>query len=245
MKQLMALCCVCCVVLLTVHCGATPVAPTPTPTAASPTPAEPSFVTAAALATCSAPPGAPGALEMYVNVAQPFILGRPAAFAIVLIAASVARVTFDFGDGEPLVNVAGLSTTHTYRRTGTFVATIVAVDNLGRTATKVVPVTVVVDPADPIFLFLSAWHVYPNVTRFLAAVAPSYESIASYHWDFGDGDGGVSEVTATGNATHVYSTTATGSWVTVRVTAITVDGRKVSNSIQIIVCNATLTGACK
>ena len=147
---------------------------------------------------------------------------------------SIATYAWDFGDGE----TADTATiTHTYADAGTYTAKLTVTDNDGlsddATQEIVVEGSAPSDPATPEAEFsvsTNSGNTPLTVTFDASASTDSDGSIATYAWDFGDGETG--EATTT---THTYVETGT---YTAKLTVTDNDGLSDSNSQDIIVHNS-------
>src|SRR5581483_5843228 len=110
-------------------------------------------VTASGRSAPSAPfPYAPAPAAQAAVVTTPALTGAPVAFAdrSTDVAATIVHWHWDFGDppsgAADVVDTSdatlGRAPTHTYLAPGTYTVTLTVVDNLGRSATTAIPVTV-------------------------------------------------------------------------------------------------------
>lgn len=119
---------------------------------------------------------------------------------------SITEYSWDFGDGTL---GAGVNTSHTYSRAGTFTAKLTVKDNAGATAEVAREITVTDPNTSPIAAFsVSTADLTANFDA--SASTDPDGSLVSYEWDFGDGH------TETGASTSrvyreagVYSVTLT------------------------------------
>ena len=116
---------------------------------------------------------------------------------------TINSYVWDFGDGT---SGAGVTTSHTYTLVGSFTAVVTVTDNYNASDTASIGITVS-EPlnASPTASFTATpvTGAAPLTVQFNAVASSDPDgSIASYAWDFGDGN------TATGiTATHTYPTT--------------------------------------
>lgn len=115
---------------------------------------------------------------------------------------AIVTYAWSFGDGT---TGTGVTTSHTYTLVGSFTAVVTVTDNFGATDTASIGITV----SEPLnaapaasFTATPATGTAPLTVQFNAGASSDPDgTIASYAWDFGDGD------TATGaTATHTYAT---------------------------------------
>lgn len=120
---------------------------------------------------------------------------------------TIAAYAWDFGDGA---TATGATTSHTYATVGTFTVTLTVTDDSGATATKTRTVTTSLAPnQDPTAAFTSSTDLL-KVSVDGSTSADADGTVASYAWNFGDGE------TATGvTASHTYAAPGT---YTVRLT---------------------------
>jgi PKD repeat protein len=115
---------------------------------------------------------------------------------------SISAYAWDFGDGG---TGAGSRTSHTYTTTGTYPITLTVTDNSGATATATRTVVVTDTPANlpphASFTATPPGGIAPLDVAFDASASTDPDgSIASYRWDFGDGNGASGRT-----ATHRYT----------------------------------------
>ncbi|WP_225984189.1 PKD domain-containing protein [Epidermidibacterium keratini] len=123
---------------------------------------------------------------------------------------SIASYAWDFGDGQ---TGTGATATHTYAAAGTYTITLTVTDNAGATATANTSVTVTAPPPNqaPTAKFTFSTQGLTAAVDGSTSSDPD-GSIASYAWDFGDGQTGTGAT-----ATHTY--TAAGTYtITLTVT---------------------------
>lgn len=126
---------------------------------------------------------------------------------------SIAEYHWEFGDPED--RAAGLTSqcSHTYQRSGTYIATLTVIDNEGITDSQQIAILVGNPPPVADFMVSNTSPLPGKEVLFNAA--GSYDSdgqIADYHWDFGDGatGGGVtSQHTYTNGGYYVITLTLT------------------------------------
>lgn len=115
---------------------------------------------------------------------------------------TIASYAWDFGDGT---TGTGVTPSHTYTTGGNYQVSLTVTDNQGATNTVTQAVTVAGPPNQPPVAAFSDSNVNLAASFDASASSDPDGSVASYAWDFGDGN------TATGvNATHTY--TADGSY---------------------------------
>ena len=167
--------------------------------------------------------------------------GTPASFTVTATTSTGATafrdVTIDFGDGSSrsLGALAGsTSVPHTYNSPSTYTVTVRGVDSDGDSVPSVA--TAVVVGQLTLSVNLTASNMAPTPTTsvlFTALVTQSptgTPNIVRYEWDFGDGQ----TATTSGNVrSHIYSTTPVNTTRTVTVTAVSVEGNRGSNQIDI------------
>jgi adhesin/invasin len=150
-------------------------------------------------------------------------------------AAPITSATLDFGDGTStsLGNLSSTATvSHAYSNTGSFTATLRAVDANGETTTASAVVTVTSPiPIGVNITVTQGTGANVRLFTFTANVTPAAaaELVESYTWDFDDG----TKVVTTGNTTsHLY--TQSGRYI-VTVTVRTTDGRTGNGRTEIVV----------
>ena len=156
-------------------------------------------------------------------------VGGPTTFTINAAPATgglpLDRVTIDYGDGRStnLGPASGpISVQHVYEEHDTYTVTATATDLGGESASA--STVIVVQPV--VILTVGASRAGSNVT-FTATVSPSDTVIASYQWDFGDGQ---SATTSTNQTGHAY---ALPGFYNVTVTATTLTNRRASASTTV------------
>jgi len=112
---------------------------------------------------------------------------------------TLSSYDWDFGDGQ---TGTGVTTNHTYEASGTYTVTLTVTDNRGGTAVKAKSQAVVANQP-PTSSFTSVVTDL-GLAVDAAASADSDGTIASYAWDFGDGQTGTGRT-----ATHNYSAAGT------------------------------------
>jgi hypothetical protein len=163
--------------------------------------------------------------------AEPTV-GGPTTFTISATPAAggdpLERVTINYGDGESTnlgpVSGTGITAQHVYDDHGTFTVTVTATDLSGESASA--STVIVVQPV--VVLSLAASR-SGNIATFTATVSPSDTVVATYAWDFGDGQ---SATTSTNQISHAY---AVPGFYNVTVTATTSTGRRASASTTVII----------
>jgi hypothetical protein len=157
-------------------------------------------------------------------------VGGPTTFTISAAPATgglpLERVTINYGDGRSTnlgpVSGTGITVQHIYEEHDTYTVTVTATDLAGESASA--STVIVVQPV--VILTLGATRSGSNVT-FTASVSPSDTVIASYQWDFGDGQ---SATTSTNQTGHAY---AVPGFYNVTVTATTLTNRRASASTTV------------
>jgi PKD repeat protein len=124
--------------------------------------------------------------------------------------APIVSYAWDFGDRRP--GATGLTATHSYGDSGTFVATLTITDAVGGTATTSQSIIVGQGQLPTALFTTSPQNPVPNSDIFFNASqstpAPG-RRIASYSWDFGDGTPSQQGVQATHRYTNPGSYTVT------------------------------------
>ena len=150
-------------------------------------------------------------------------------------ASPITSATLDFGDGTStsLGNLSSTATvSHAYSNTGSFTATLRAVDANGETTTASAVVTITTPtPIGVNITVTQGTGANVKLFTFTANVTPAAaaELVESYTWDFDDG----TKVVTTGNTTsHMY--TQSGRYI-VTVTVRTTDGRTGNGRTEIVV----------
>jgi len=133
---------------------------------------------------------------------------------------SIQSYNWDFGDG---VSTGGIEQTHTYQGPGDYTATLMVIDNEG--GTDSVAVTIHVNDAPSAsFVVTPEDSVAPTVVHFDASASGDADgTIASYRWEFGDGQ--ALEGAGWEQAQHTY---ASGGSYVVRLTVIDDEGASAS-----------------
>ena len=132
---------------------------------------------------------------------------------------SIVSYTWDFGDGE---TASGETATNLYDVAGSYTIQLIVTDNLGGTDTATTVVTISDPPNE---LPLADFSVTPDtgtapvtITFNATASTDSDGTIASYDWDFGDGNTGTGQITS-----HLYNN---GGTLTVQLIVTDDDGGK-------------------
>ncbi len=114
---------------------------------------------------------------------------------------TIQSFDWDFGDGSP--HAIGETASHTYAQDGTYTVTLAVTDNRGATSTLSKDVTAVVPNVAPAASFTSSSNGLTASFNGLGSSDPD-GTIASYAWDFGDGQ------TDTGaSPSHTYAAEGT------------------------------------
>jgi hypothetical protein len=165
-----------------------------------------------------------------VSASADATVGGPTTFTISATPATgglpIDQVTINFGDGQTTnlgrVSGTGITVQHIYDEHDTYRVTVTATDLSGESASA--STVIVVQPV--VVLSLAATRSGSNVT-FTATVSPSDTVIASYQWEFGDGQ---SATTSTNQTGHFY---ALPGFYNVTVTATTLTNRRASASTTV------------
>ena len=138
---------------------------------------------------------------------------------------TIASYAWAFGDGE---TGTGRTTTHTYAAAGTYTITLTVTDNRGATAqtTRNVTVAPPVPNVAPVAAFSSAVDGL-EVDFDASGSSDSDGTVASYAWDFGDGENGTGRTTS-----HTYA--EAGSY-SVKLTVTDDDGATGTVTHQVVV----------
>jgi PKD repeat protein len=124
---------------------------------------------------------------------------------------TIASYAWNWGDGTPAGS--GATATHAYAAPGTFTVTLTVTDDDGATDTATLAVTIAPAANQPPTAAFTVTEDGLTVTFDAATSSDPDGSVASYQWDFGDGETSV----AGPSVTHTYA--ATGTYpVTLRVT---------------------------
>jgi len=156
------------------------------------------------------------------------LIGAATTFTIAATAptgATITSVTVDYGDGQRnTLPGNATSVQHVYTTAGTYTVTAIATDSNGNNGSAS---TVIVVGNITVALTFTQTLGHVTTVNFTATVSPSGTSVASFTWDFGDGEGattkentvqhqytpGTGKKTATVTATTPTGQTATGSTV--------------------------------
>jgi len=156
------------------------------------------------------------------------LIGAATTFTIAATAptgATITSVTVDYGDGQRnTLPGNATSVQHVYTTAGTYTVTAIATDSNGNNGSAS---TVIVVGNITVALTFTQTVGHVTTVTFTATVSPSGTSVASFTWDFGDGEGattkentvqhqytpGTGKKTATVTATTPTGQTATGSTV--------------------------------
>jgi PKD repeat protein len=132
---------------------------------------------------------------------------------------SITLYEWDFGDGQ---SATGKITYHSYLNPGTYTVTLTVRDHGGRSDTDTTTVTIIIPPiADVGGPYLGRAN---EIMTFDGGASYDFDgSIASYHWDFGDGSEGTGVTPS-----HIYSSPGT---YTITLTVYDADGLSDEDSI--------------
>lgn len=109
----------------------------------------------------------------------------------------IASYAWNFGDNT---TGSGQSVTHTYALVGTYLASLTATDNSGASATASTMITVRNLPPTVSVTAMPSSGNAPLLVTFTATASDPDGTIASYAWDFGDG-----QSSTLANPTHTYA----------------------------------------
>ena len=142
---------------------------------------------------------------------------------------TIASYSWNFGDGG---TASGMNVSRTYSTSGSYTAVLTVTDNLGGTATRSVPVTVI--NRAPIANAGADQSATAGTSVTLNGSGSSDQdgSITSYAWNFGDG-------TATGSGVSVGHVYATAGTFTATLTVTDNKGTTSTDSAVITVTNGT------
>jgi hypothetical protein len=159
-------------------------------------------------------------------------VGGPTTFTISATPATggtpIEQVTINYGDGESTnlgrVSGTGITVQHIYDDHDTYTVTVTATDLTGESASA--STVIVVQPVVTVSLAVSRKG---TVATFTATVSPSDTVVATYAWNFGDGQ---SATTSTNQISHDYPEPG---FYNVTVTATTSTGRTASASTTVVI----------
>ncbi|MCP4436512.1 MAG: PKD domain-containing protein [Actinomycetia bacterium] len=120
------------------------------------------------------------------------------------VGGSIVSTEWDFGDGATSTDA---NPTHTYLAAGSYDATVKVTDNLGGIASDSVPMTVTgnAGPVASASSDVTSGKTALTVTFDGSGSTDADDGIASWYWDFGDGD----NATGATPAAHTYATAGT------------------------------------
>jgi PKD repeat protein len=144
---------------------------------------------------------------------------------------SVTSYAWDFGDGA---TGSGATTSHTYGSAGTYNVTLTVTDNGGATGTSTKSITVTAPNQNPTASFTSSTSGLKISVDGSGSSDPD-GNVASYAWDFGDGQTGTGST-----ASHTY---AAGGTYTVKLTVTDDRGGTDSTTSSATVTNQPPTAA--
>lgn len=137
----------------------------------------------------------------------PYCIGKPVTFrdASTSTSGAIAKWTWDFGEGAPLIVTTPGDQTHTYNTAGTYTITLM-VETAGGCKSIVSSNTITVSPVPVVDFTLPNVCLPVGAAQFTsnATIADGSQNLFSYSWDFGDG----SPAGITKDPLHNY--TATG-----------------------------------
>ncbi|MBI4448850.1 PKD domain-containing protein [Candidatus Woesearchaeota archaeon] len=158
---------------------------------------------------------------------------------------AVSSVTWIFGDGFAQTVPANSNITHVYQNPGTFLATIIAVDNQGLTSQRNFTITVnngsggnQSNQAPVINASVNPLTGNAPLNSTFRANVTDDGSVSSVTWFFGDGQ--AQSVPANSNITHVYQTP--GAFIAT-IVAIDNQGQSSAQSFTLTVNNASGNGS--
>jgi hypothetical protein len=162
------------------------------------------------------------------------VAGQPVVFSVNVTAngAAIREVTLDFGDRDRLslgALTGSTTVSHTYEEAGTYTVTATATDVSGERSTTITVINV--QPATPLVVTLTtdSQPLVNTPTSIQVRVSPESTLIARYEYDFGDG---TTAVLNSSQTNHIYTSVGRK---TIRVTAVTVDGRRATGQTEILV----------
>ncbi len=110
--------------------------------------------------------------------------------------------TWDFGDGS---GASGATVSHAYQANGDFTVMVKVTDAIGQTSSDTTSVHVAPPPPTASFTSSVGYYNYVSFDASGSSADPS-TSIASYNWNFGDGN---TDPNGSSNESHYYSSTGT------------------------------------
>ena len=141
----------------------------------------------------------------------------------------IASYSWDFGDNS--TTASGITTIHNYQAAGTYTAVLTVTDNAGQTAQASTDIIVkAVTDLAPVASFTmdATTGDAPFTANFDASTSSDDNNIASYSWNFGDGNATASGV----NTSYVYSTEGV---YTAMLTVTDTAGQSTQITTQVIV----------
>lgn len=141
---------------------------------------------------------------------------------------NAVKYVWDFGDGSAPLTTTSLSTSYTYTKNGIFLVSLTAINSSGCANTYVSDKPVVIGPPTAALTGIPERGCLP-VTVTPGVFINTLSDIASYQWNFGDGN-----TSALKSPTHTYTTPGT---YILQFTVTTVDGCSTSASDTLSVGN--------